>query len=600
MKHKFRNVAVIAHVDHGKTTLVDSLFKACGILTLDERTDEEAQTRVMDRLDLERERGITIAAKNCALTWNDVKINLIDTPGHADFGGEVERALGMVDGVVLLVDSAEGPLPQTKFVLKKALKRHLPIIVVINKMDRPDRRHEEVLNMIYDLFIDLGADESQIEFPVFYAIGREGKASEDPNNIGESLSCLLDKIVEHIPAPKGDVNAPLQHHILDLGYSNYLGRLAIGKIINGKVSEKDNLVLIGEDGVAKPLKITKLQGYEGIGLANLSEAYAGDIVVIAGAEEVQIGDTICTKDNPIPLPRIEIDPPTVAMRISANTSPFSGKEGDLVQPQKIFERLRKETLSNIALELEGSVNDSTFLVKGRGEFQLAILCETMRREGFELSLGRPVVLIKEDNGQKLEPFEELVIECDEEDVGIITEKLSRRRGKMTSLFKEQSGRMNLIFTISSRGLMGYRSEFMTDTRGTGIMHSSVTGYEPVTEEIPERKNGSLIADRDGVAIPYAIFNLEPRGRMFVSPGTPVYTGMVIGIHNRENDLLCNITKEKKLTNIRAAGRDENVTLTPPMELTLEKAIDLIKQDEIVEITPKSIRIRKVELPRARG
>lgn len=586
-----RNIAIIAHVDHGKTTLVDHMFRQSGMF----RENEEVAERLMDSMDLERERGITIAAKNCSVHWGDVKINILDTPGHADFGGEVERALMMVNGVILLVDASEGPLPQTRFVLKKALEADLKIIVVVNKIDRKDARAEEVLNEVYDLFIDLDATEEQIEFPVLYAVGRDGIAQKTLDGKGETLQPLFDLIVEEIPPPSFDPTEPFQLLVADLDYSDYIGRLAIGKIANGMIKQNDELVCINEDGIASPLKISKVQIYDGVNFKDADVVNAGDIAILAGIEDVHIGDTICNKENPKPLKRIAVDEPTISMLFFINTSPLSGREGKIVQSNKIRERLHKETLSNVALKVEDSADGESFVVKGRGEFQMVILIETMRREGYELSVGRPQVIYKKKDGKTLEPIEHLFIDCDESFVGIISEKLSRRKGRMINLVNHGTGRVRMEFTIPSRSLIGYRNEFLTDTRGTGIMNSYLQGYEEYRGEFPTRLTGSLVSDRDGIALSYSLYNLEPRGSLFTVPNDPVYEGMIVGEHNRDNDLDVNPTKGKKLSNMRASGKDESMILTPVVPMTLEKAIDFIKDDELVEVTPKSIRLRKAIL-----
>jgi GTP-binding protein len=583
-----RNIAIIAHVDHGKTTLVDHLFRQSGMF----RSNQEVADRVMDSMDLERERGITIAAKNCSVKWGDVKINILDTPGHADFGGEVERAMMMVDGVVLLVDSSEGPLPQTRFVLRKALEAKRSIIVVINKIDRQDARPQEVLNEVYDLFIDLDATEDQLDFPLLYAIGRDGIAQTSLEERGTNLAPLFDAIVKNIPGPSYDPTKPFQMLVSNLSYSDYLGRLAIGRVFNGSARKNERLGCIGADGKARPLRVTKLQVYQGINFEEVDEAQAGEIIILSGVEDVSIGDTICTLDNPQALARLVVDEPTISMKFMANTSPFSGREGKIVQPQKIKERLYKEALFNVALKIEDSKEDESVLVRGRGEFQMAILIETMRRENFELCVGRPQIIFKEVNGEQHEPIERVLIDCDEAFIGILSEKLALRRGKMVNMVNHGSGRVRLEFEIPSRGLIGYRNEFLTDTRGTGIMNSYLKGYEPFKGEFVSRLSGSLVADRQGEAIPYAIFGLQPRGKIFVQPGDPVYEGMVVGEHNRDNDLNVNICREKKLTNIRAAAKDENVILTPVVPMSLEKAIEFIRDDELVEVTPVSVRIRK--------
>ncbi len=587
-----RNIAIIAHVDHGKTTLVDFMFRQSGLF----RANQEVAERIMDSMDLERERGITIAAKNCSVHWGGVKINILDTPGHADFGGEVERALMMVDGAILLVDASEGPLPQTRFVLKKALDAHLKIIVVINKIDRKDARAEQVLNEIYDLFIDLDATEEQIEFPVLYAVGREGIAQRSLHEKGENFVPLFETILNEIPAPSHDPSEPFQMLVTDLDYSDYLGRLAIGKIPNGAAHNHDSLVCLNEDGYINPLRVTRLQVYEGINLKEVDMVEAGDIAILAGIEDVYIGDTICTRENPKALPRITVDEPTVSMKFGINNSPFAGKEGKIIQSTKIRERLSKETLSNVALQVEDTDDANVFLVKGRGEFQMVILIETLRREGFELSVGRPQVIYKEVNGKLLEPVERLFVDCDEAFVGIVTEKLSTRKGRMMNLVNHGTGRVRMEFSIPSRGLIGYRNEFLTDTKGTGMMNSYLQGYEEYRGDFPLRLTGSMVADRQGVAVSYALFNLEPRGVLFINPGTPVYEGMIVGEHNRANDMNVNACKEKKLTNMRSSNKDDGIMLTPVLPMTLEKAIEFIREDELVEVTPKSIRLRKTVLP----
>ncbi|WP_320041944.1 translational GTPase TypA [uncultured Desulfobacter sp.] len=588
---KLRNVAIIAHVDHGKTTLVDAMFKQSGMF----REGQDVDDRLMDSMDLERERGITIAAKNCSVTCNGVKINIIDTPGHADFGGEVERALSMADSAILLVDASEGPLPQTRFVLKKTFEAGLPVLVIINKIDRKDARPDEVLDMVYDLFIDLDATDEQLDFTYLYAIGRDGIVKRELEEEVDHLKVLFDIIIDEMPAPSYDPDAPFQMLVSDLGYSDYLGRLAIGKVFNGSAASNASLVCMGEDGGQKQLKVSKLQSYDGMTLVPVDQADTGDIIVLAGIEDVKIGDTICTRENPLALPRISVDEPTVFMRFTINTSPFAGKEGKNVQSRKIRERLLKETLLNVAIAVEESNEDDSFVVKGRGELQLAILIETMRRENFEVCVGRPKVIYREENGQTLEPIEHLFVDCDEDFMGVVTEKLSVRKGKMTNLVNNGKGRVRLEFSIPSRSLIGYRDEFMTDTRGTGILNSYLSGYEPYRGDFPVRYTGSIVCDRQGKAVPYALFNLEPRGRLFISPGTPVYEGMVIGEHNRHSDIDVNACKEKKLTNMRASGKDEATICSPVKPMTLEQAIHFIRDDEMVEVTPQSIRIRKVEL-----
>ncbi|MCU0639998.1 MAG: translational GTPase TypA [Candidatus Krumholzibacteria bacterium] len=586
-----RNIAIIAHVDHGKTTLVDAMFKQSGLF----RAGQAVSERLMDTMDLERERGITIAAKNCSVSWKDVKINIVDTPGHSDFGGEVERALSMVDGALLLVDACEGPLPQTRFVLKKALESGLKVIVVINKIDRKDAQPDVVLDAVYDLFIDLGASEAQVDFPYMYAIGRDGIAKKRLSDKSTDLHILFDTILHEIPAPVHDPKEPFQMLVSDLGYSDYLGRLAIGKIIHGTVSSHKNLVCINSENEQIPLKVTKLQKYEGLSFKPALSVEPGDIVVLSGIDEVKIGDTICTSESPRALKRITVDEPTISMRFTINDSPFSGLEGKFVQSAKIRERLFKETLMNVAIQVEESGDRDSMIVKGRGEFQLAILIETMRREGFEFCVGRPHVIFKYKNGRKLEPVEHLFIDCDEEFMGVVAEKLSRRKGKMTNLVNNGGGRVRIEFSIPSRSLIGYRNEFLTDTKGTGIMNSSLAGYEEYRGDFQSRFTGSLVADRPGNAVAYALFNLEPRGQLFVKPGDPGYEGMIIGEHNRDGDLNVNQAREKKLSNMRAAGKDEAVVLTAIRPMTIEWALNFIRDDEMVEITPKSIRLKKTIL-----
>lgn len=589
-----RNIAIIAHVDHGKTTLVDAMFRQSGVF----REGQEVAERIMDNMDLERERGITIAAKNCSVLWDDVRINIIDTPGHADFGGEVERGLSMADGVILLVDAAEGPLPQTRFVLNKALNAGLTVIVVLNKLDRHDARPDEVLNDIYDLFIDLGANDDQLEFPILYAIGKNGVASVDPDKLSNgNLKPLFDCILRQVAAPRGKSSESLQLLVTDLGYSDYLGRLAIGRIHNGILKKNSPLVLIGEDGKPKPVKAVTIKTYEGPKLEDSEEVFAGDIVVISGLQDVTIGDTICAPESPVPLKRIKVDEPTVSMEFTINNSPLNGMEGSNVQSSKIGERLFKESMRNIAIIVEKSTQKDSFIVKGRGEFQMAILIEMMRREDFELCVGRPKVIFHYENGKKMEPIESLYIECNEEYTGVVTEKLSLRKGIMTNMFNDKKGRVWIEFSIPSRALIGYRDEFLTDTRGTGIMGSFISGYEEFRGEIMSRYNGSIVSDRAGNAVPYALKSLEARGELFVRPGEPVYEGMIVGKNSKLQELNVNPTKTKKLSNVRSSGKDDSVLLKPVIPMPLEKAINYIGDDEMVEVTPKSIRLRKSILSR---
>ncbi|MFC1879884.1 translational GTPase TypA [Thermodesulfobacteriota bacterium] len=586
-----RNIAIIAHVDHGKTTLVDAMFRQSGLF----RADQEMDERLMDTMELEKERGITIAAKNCSVVWKGVRINIIDTPGHADFGGEVERALSMADGAILLVDASEGPLPQTRFVLKKALDGGLKIMVVINKIDRQDARPEEVLDEIYDLLIDMDATDEQLEFPLLYAVGRDGIAMKTPEEEGSNLHPLFDTILEKVPGPTYDPGAPFQMLVSDLGYSDYLGRLAVGKIFNGTAASNDSLVCIGENGRNLPLKVTKLQVYRGMLLKDALKVQTGDIVVLAGIEDVKIGDTICNQQRPQALPRIRVDEPTVSMTFSFNDSPLGGREGKYIQFSRIRERLLKETLINVAIGVERTEKQDSILVLGRGEFQLAILIETMRREGFEFCVGRPEVIYRYENGERLEPIERLMVDCEERFLGVVTEKLSLRKGKMTNLVNNGKGRVRIEFSVPARTLIGYRDEFLTDTRGTGIMNSLFDGYGQYRGDCPSRFTGSIVADRSGNAVPYALFNLEPRGRLFTVPGDSVYEGMIIGEHNRGQDINVNPCKEKKLTNMRASGKDDNVILSPIKPITLEQTISFIRDDELVEITPRSVRMRKAVL-----
>jgi GTP-binding protein len=585
---RFRNIAIIAHVDHGKTTLVDAMFRQSGLF----RAGREVDDRLMDTLDLERERGITIAAKNCSVVWKGVRINIIDTPGHADFGGEVERALSMADGVLLLVDASEGPLPQTRFVLKKALEAGLKIIVVINKIDRGDARPGEVLDEIYDLLIDLDATEDQLDFPLLYAVGRDGIAVRDPGERGTHLHALMDTILEEIPAPVHDAGAGFQMLVSDLGYSDYVGRLAVGRIFNGSARSRDALICLDERGESMPLKVTKLQVYEGMALKDVSEVRAGDVAVLAGIEDVKIGDTICHAPAPPPLPRIHVEEPTVAMKFGINDSPLGGREGKYVQSSRIRERLLKETLKNVAVQVEETGERDSVLVKGRGEFQLSILIETMRREGYEFCVGPPEVILRKEEGRTLEPMELLVVDCGEPFLGVVTEKLSQRRGRMTHLTNNPSGRVRLEFSVPARTLIGFRDEFLTDTRGTGIMHAVFDGYGEHRGPYESRFTGSIVADRSGRAVAYALAGLEPRGRLFVVPGDPVYEGMIVGEHNRGRDIDVNPCKEKKLTNMRAAGKDDNIVLSPIQPLSLEQTVSFLSEDELLEVTPRSLRIRK--------
>jgi GTP-binding protein len=582
-----RNIAIIAHVDHGKTTLVDAMLHQSGIFG----SHEQPMERVMDSNDLERERGITILSKITGVRYRGVKINIVDTPGHSDFGGEVERALKIVDGVMLLVDASEGPLPQTRYVLMKALEAHLPPIVVINKIDRPDARVPEVLNEIYDLFIDLDATEDQLDFPVLYTISKTGVAKRTMDDPSNDLRPLFDSILENIPAPAADPDAVLQLLVANLDYSDYLGRLAIGRVLNGTLHYGDTVAIAKRDGSLQTTRITKLYSFEGLKRVDETIGCPGDILAIAGVEGITIGETITSAEAPAPLPPIHIDEPTIAMAFTINTSPFAGREGQWVTSRNLRERLDKELLTNVSIRVEELGHD-TFKVMGRGELQLAILIEMMRREGHELAVGKPEILTRTVDGQVQEPLELLVVDCPESFLGVVIEKLGTRKGKMNKMVNHGSGRVRLEFHIPSRGLIGLRSELLTDTRGTAIMNSLFEGYIEWQGEIPMRPTGSLVADRAGRATGYAIFNLQERGEIFLAPGTEVYEGMVVGENARERDIDVNIVKEKKLTNMRASTADEAIRLVPPRILNLEQAIEFIREDEYVEVTPQSIRLRK--------
>lgn len=586
-REDLRNIAIIAHVDHGKTTLVDGMLKQAGIF----RSNQHVQERVMDNIDLERERGITIMAKNTAVKYNGVKINIVDTPGHADFGGEVERTLKMVDGVLLLVDASEGPLPQTRFVLKKALEVKLPPILVINKIDRPDARIQEVLNEVYDLFIDLDATEEQLEFPVVYTNAKRGVAKLSLDDDSENLQPLFELILKTIPAPEGNKDGVLQLLVTNIDYNDYVGRLAIGRIFSGTVRVGDTVAIINSKGDTVRTKITSMYTFEGLERIDVKEASVGDIVALAGIEGINIGDTITDIERPIPLPRIKVDEPTISMVFSVNTSPLAGKEGKFVTSRSLRERLEKELLYNVSIKVDFSNTDS-FKVMGRGELQLAILIEMMRREGYELSVSMPETITKEINGVLHEPMELLVIDVPEEFVGVVTQQVGMRKGKMQKMQNNGHGRVRLEFRIPSRGLIGFRSQFLTDTKGTGLLNHLFDGYEPWHGPMSKRQTGALVADRPGKSTTYALFHLQPRGTLFIKEGTPVYEGMIIGENSRDNDLDVNVTKEKKLTNMRAASADDTIQLIPPKILNLEQAIEFIKEDELVEVTPQSIRLRK--------
>jgi GTP-binding protein len=583
-----RNVAIVAHVDHGKTTLVDAMLHQSGIFRANERVAE----RVMDSNALERERGITILAKNTAVHYNDLLINIVDTPGHADFGGEVERTLTMVDGIVLLVDASEGPLPQTRFVLRKALARGLSPVVVINKIDRPDARSKAVLDEVYDLFIDLDATEEQIEFPVLYTSARAGTASTDLAEPGVDLRPLFDAIVAHVPPPRGDSETPLQLLVTNLDSSDYLGRIAIGRIFNGRVAVNDQVAVLKLDGSQQETKITKLFAFEGLKRIDIDTAGAGDIICLAGIEDITIGETVSHPEHRVAIPPIAVDEPTVSMIFGVNTSPMAGREGQYVTSRNLKERLDKELLGNVSVRVEPTDTPEQMKVVGRGELQLSILIEMMRREGFELQVSRPEIVTKEIDGVRMEPVEELVIDVPEDHQGVVIATLGGRKGVMTKMVNHGSGRVRLEFRIPARGLIGFRSQFLTDTRGTGIMNHLFAGWEGWHGPIPARATGALVADRPGVATAFAIFNLQERGEIFIEPQAQVYEGMIIGENARINDLDVNVTKEKKQTNMRASTADDAIRLIPPRKLGLEQAIEFINDDELVEVTPKSIRLRK--------
>jgi GTP-binding protein len=592
-RQDLRNIAIIAHVDHGKTTLVDAMLRQSGIFRANERVAE----RVMDSMELERERGITIMAKNTTIGYRDVKINIVDTPGHADFGGEVERTLAMVDGVMLLVDASEGPLPQTRFVLKKALEARLPPIVCINKIDRPDARVAAVLDEIYDLFIDLDASEEQLDFPIVYTNARAGTATRDLKTPGEDLQPLFDLIVETLPGPAFDPAAPTQFQANNLDYNDYVGRLAIGRLKNGRLTS-GQYVLCRADGTQQPVKITQVFGWQGLKRIEIDTANAGDIIALAGVDDIGIGDTVADRESPKPLPALRIDEPTIAMVFSANNSPWAGREGEFVTSRKLRERLFLEEKRNVSLRIAETDQPDAFQATGRGEFQLAIIIETMRREGYELMVSKPTVVTREINGKLQEPVELLVIDIPEEFIGVVSQLLAVRKGKMTKMIHAGSSRVRLEFSVPSRGLIGFRSRFLTDTRGTGIMNALFDGWAPWHGPIQSRSNGAMVADREGPSTPYAIFHLQERGIIFVPPGARVYEGMIVGEYSRDVDLNVNICREKKLTNIRAAGRDENIIITPHREMGLEEGIEWIADDELVEVTPQSIRLRKKILKQA--
>ncbi len=590
IRKDIRNLAIIAHVDHGKTTLVDAMLWQSGVF----RDNEQVAERVMDSLDLEREKGITIMAKNTAIVYGGVKINIVDTPGHADFGGEVERTLNMVEGVLLLVDATEGPLPQTRFVLGKALAMGLPPILVINKIDRPDRRIAEVIDEVYDLFIDLDASEEQLNFPVLYTNAKAGIALTDPEGEGHDLIPLFDAILESIPAPTCDPEMPLQFLVTTLNHSDYVGRIGVGKIVNGMLRQGQEVMLLKADGSSRKASLTVVYTYEGLSRVECAAAEAGDIIAVAGVEDLFIGDTLADPLAPVALPVITVEEPTISMVFSVNTSPLAGKEGKYLTSRHIKDRLDKELLYNVSLRVEQAENRDSYQVSARGELQLAVLVETMRREGFELSLSRPKVITKYIDDRLCEPMELAVVDLPEKYIGIVTEMMSSRRGRMTKMVNNGFGRVRLEFEISSRGLIGFRSQFLTDTRGTGILNAILIGYQPHVGEITGRQNGVLVSDREGRAVTFAIHHLQPRGTIFVNPGDPAYTGMIVGENSRSEDIWVNITKEKKLTNIRASGSDEALRIIPPRQFSLEQAMEYIADDELLEVTPQSIRLRKAK------
>jgi GTP-binding protein len=582
-----RNIAIIAHVDHGKTTLVDAMLRQTGTF----RDNEAVADRVMDSNDLERERGITILAKNASIVYQGIRINIIDTPGHSDFGGEVERTISMVDGALLLVDAAEGPLPQTRFVLSKALELGIPVIVVINKIDRPDARADEVLTETFDLFCELEASEGQLDFPTIYTVAKNGIAKKSMSDEGVDLKPLLDAIITRVPAAPADAASPLQLLVTNVEHDDYVGRLAVGRIRRGKVRPNDNLVCITDSGsVSERAKV--VYAMRGVKRTPVEEASAGDVVLIAGFEHVHIGDTLCSPEKPEALPRIRVEEPTIKVRFQVNTSPFAGRSGKWVTSRHIRDRLEREAKKNLAMRLEETDTPDAFMVYGRGELMIAILLETMRREGYEVAVGKPEVVTKDIDGVLSEPVERVIVDVPDDYVGAITQRLGERRGRMDKMHNLGFGRSRVEYVVPSRGLIGFRSMFLTETRGTGLLNTQFEGWQPYGGPMSLRPNGALVSDRQGEAIPYALFGLQPRGILFVSPSVPVYEGMIIGEHNRNNDLDVNACREKKLTNIRAAGRDENIILTPPKQMTIEIALEWIDQDELVEITPDAIRARK--------
>ena len=591
IKNKFRNIAIIAHVDHGKTTLVDGLLKQSGIF----QTRETVSDRVMDSMDLEKERGITISAKNTAISYKDIKINIVDTPGHADFGGEVERSLNLVDGVLLLVDSSEGPLPQTRFVLQKALNKNLPVILVINKIDRSDARVKDVVNEVYDLFIDLDANENQIEFPIIYTNAKDGVAHKELDDDSKDLTPLFELIINTFPGPEADDDFTTQFLITSIDYDPYVGQLAIGRLNNGSIHKNKKYSLCGIDGNKHDQKLSVCYTFDGLKKNKVESLEAGDIIAVAGIENINIGDTISDNENPVPLPRIIIDEPTVSMFFHVNNGPFAGRDGKFLTSRNISERLYRETLSNVSLRINKTDETDVFEVCGRGELQMAILIETMRREGYEFMVSKPRVITKEEDGVTLEPVESIFLDVEEVHTGVVTEKLSKRKGRMTNLNNNGFGRTTLEFKIPSRGMIGFRSEFLTDTKGSGILNSLFDSYAPWFGPIPQRNSGVIVADRPGKVTQYASVGMVDRGELFVEVNTEVYKGMIIGERNKVGDLDVNIIREKKLTNMRSSSKDNTVVLRPPRKLSLDQCIEFIAEDELIEITPLNLRMRKMEL-----
>lgn len=588
IRENIRNIAIIAHVDHGKTTLVDAMLRQSGIF----RENEQIQERVMDSNDLERERGITILSKNTAVCYKDIKINIVDTPGHADFGGEVERVLKMVDSVLLLVDSFEGTMPQTRFVLRKALQLHLKPIVVINKIDRPEARPTEVIDEVLELFIELEADDEQLDFPIVYTSSREGYAITDLKEEPKNLVPLFETIIKNVPPPKGYMDKPLQFLVSNIDYDEYVGRIAIGRIERGKIESGQSAVLCKKNGSLENIKISRLYMFNGLKRVEVANAMMGDIIAVSGIENITIGETVCDVSAPKPLPFVDIDGPTISMTFSVNTSPFAGREGSFVTSRHLRDRLFKELETNVSLRVEETDSPDSFVVSGRGELHLSVLIETMRRQGYEFQVSKPTVIFKEVNGKKLEPIEYLIIDVPEDFMGTVMEKLGIRKAELVNMHSSQQGYMRLEFKIPSRGLIGYRSEFLTDTKGNGIMNHIFHGFEPLKGEIPKRQRGSMIAWEDGESVTYGLYNAQERGSLFISPGTKVYEGMIVGENSRQEDIVVNVCKKKHITNMRAAGSDEALRLTPPVVLSLEQSLEFIADDELIEITPKNIRLRK--------